>query len=137
MLKIRIILIIFIFGLVSTLSGVASGQSEKDLKKAFQKIDEAMEKKEYEKVEAMLKPLSDEGIPEATNGLGVMYSQGLGVEKNNKKAIQLFQLTLKQFPESKIIPEGEKEEIKKFILGEIAKLEKAENAKKMSENLDK
>jgi hypothetical protein len=73
MFKTRVILMIFVFGLVSIFSGVASGQSAKDLEEAFQKVDEAMKNNDFEKAEAILKPISEKGNSQATFGLGMMH----------------------------------------------------------------
>ena len=121
MLKTRIILIIFIFGLVNILSGVASGQSAKDLEEAFQKADEAWKKNDSEKALAILKPLSDKGIVRATFGLGMMYQM-----LDSKKSLEFLKLAYKQ------LTEEEKKTMGNDILQTIAIVEKQINDEKNS-----
>ena len=51
----------------------------------------AFNKQEYQKAYALLLPLAEEGDTFAQTNIGYMLSQGLGVEKNEKKAIRWYE----------------------------------------------
>jgi len=124
MLKTKVILIIFIFGLVSILSGVASGRSEKDLEKAFQQAEEALKKNDSEKTLAILKPLSDKGIFRATFTLGMMYQT-----LDSKNSLEFLKLAYEQ------LTEEEKTTMGNDVLKTIAIVEKQINDEKNSKKV--
>ena len=77
-------LIIFIFGVISIHSGVEVGQS---VEEKIKDVPEPFKKKDYKKLLAILKPLSDVGNAQATSMLGYMHSERFGIQKSKKKQL--------------------------------------------------
>ena len=62
----------------------------------LQDIQDAFQREEYELALSLLEPLAEAGDAEAQSRLGVLYAQGLGVEKNVDRARELFQQSYEQ-----------------------------------------
>jgi uncharacterized protein len=63
----------------------------KNVQDAIDVVSQAFSDGEYGKALLLLKPLADEGIPEAIGMLGIAYQKGAGVEVDSEKAIELLE----------------------------------------------
>ena len=68
-------------------AGYAWGQA---VNPAANPIQDAIEKKNYAEAIKLLKPLADQGDPQAQSLLGGLYADGLGTKANVPTAIELW-----------------------------------------------
>lgn len=54
---------------------------------ALEEAEDAFRARDYATALNLLKPLAEQGNPRAQNGLGMIYGQGLGVERDLRKAV--------------------------------------------------
>lgn len=59
-------------------------------KEALKRATLAYQQKNYTAVYNEIKPLADKNIPEALYNLGLLYDRGLGIEKNETQAFNLY-----------------------------------------------
>ncbi|MCI7549280.1 MAG: sel1 repeat family protein, partial [Campylobacter sp.] len=87
MKKVVVLLVCAVVLLVGDKSGI---ESSFDVKKAYEQGIAFYNNKEYDKAAELLKKACDGGNMRGCYNLGVMYSNGNGVEKNKQKAAELY-----------------------------------------------
>jgi TPR repeat protein len=73
----------------------------------FEDASTAYKRGDYATAYRLMKPLAQEGIPEAQFYLGVMYGKGQGVPQDNVLAYMWFSLAASRFP----VAEGKKRDM--------------------------
>lgn len=63
---------------------------------ALEEGNAALERKDYKKAHSLLLPLAEQGNAFAQFNIGVMYAQGLGLERNDQKAVNWYQRAAEQ-----------------------------------------
>ena len=87
MKKFIVLLVCAVVLLVGDKSGI---ESSFDPKKDYEQVEAFYNNKEYDKAAELFKKVCDGGEMRGCYNLGVMYTNGNGVEKDLGKAVQLF-----------------------------------------------